>query len=320
MAPRASEPIPGPEFDPNPLAAKGYIVGWGNNYYYPGTQTTLDFNRATVLQYNLGDVTKVDTNDGPKFIATLSYTGSLSGFTMSAESSEGIFNPSGLYNEIDGFEEVAELEGISRGLTLPTLYHGGNDLCSRPWFFIGFSNVPPADSPWGAGWDNAVVQVGKMYQSDFCGVKPPPVRPPIFRGVVTFNYSDYIDADGDGVIDAEILASLNLIESVGFERLHVIGLQEDGYDFLALAVSCYYKNKNKVVCSSEETDIPGLLVDMENRMLYLQEGFFEEGDEVDLKIILRAYDKNKDDKEKIKKPKKCKKDDKCIDVKIKIVS
>ncbi len=104
-----------------------------------------------------------------------------------------------------------------------------------------------------------------------------------------------------------------------FEVAFAVGLQEEGYPFLSLTVGCHQKKNGKVVCSSEESDLPGLLVDMENRRLYLRDGFFEVGETVDLQIILRTYDKEKDDKDKVKKPKQCKKEDKCVRVKIRVV-
>jgi hypothetical protein len=79
------------------------------------------------------------------------------------------------------------------------------------------------------------------------------------------------------------------------------------------------EKNGKVVCSSEDSDVPGLLVDMENHRIYLQEGFFEVGDTVDLQIVLRSWDKDKDDKDKIRKPKECKKEDQCVRVKIRVV-
>jgi hypothetical protein len=272
-----------------------------------------------VLDYSLGDVTK--GSDG-RIIATTSMADGVKA-AYTNESTDGVhFSP--VNDPILNFESVTGLGPLQQGLSTPSLYQGGTDSCGRPWFYIGYSNVPYVDCPCDeetgetACYCMASVRIGTLFSSLGCP-HPRPVIRPIFKGIMTLLNMAYVDGDGDGTVDADILASLNLMEEVGYERLNVIGGQEEGFPILVLAVGCHQKKNGKVECSSEENDLPGLLVDLENRRLYLQDGFFEAGETVDLQIILRAWDKDRDDKDKAKKPKECKKEDKCVRVKIRVV-
>ncbi len=305
-----------------PSLSDGYIFGW-YPYGYPGFADPLYYEQLRLAGLSLGDVTKYSVGDGTnpadnRYLMTLSFangtsnvdcaTGLCEAYTV--ELVEG--KDPGPWDPIQDFATVASLTKHEVGLSTPTLYKGGLDACGRPWFYMGYGHILESN------YANARSRLAKVVPALRC-LPFPPVIKPIFKHIITLYNQAYMDADGDGMVDADLLVSMNLLNEVGYEELNIVGLQEEGYPFLSLTVGCHQKKNGKVVCSSEESDLPGLLVDMENRRLYLRDGFFEAGETVDLQIILRTYDKEKDDKDKVKKPKQCKKEDKCVRVKIRVV-
>jgi hypothetical protein len=272
---------------------------------------------------SLGDVTKYSVGDGTdpldnRYLLTLSFAtgttnddcelGICEAYTVELTNAK---DP-GPLDPIQNFASATGLLPHEVGLSTPTLYKGGLDACGRPWFYMGYGHVL------GSNYHHARSRLAKVGPASWCQPRPPIIRP-IFKNIINLYNQAYMDADGDGLVDGDLLVSINLLNEVGYEELNIVGLQEEGFPFLALAVGCHQKKNGKVVCSSEESDLPGLLVDMENRRVYLRDGYFAAGETVDLQIILRAYDKEKDDKDKAKKPKQCKQEDKCVKVKIRVM-
>jgi hypothetical protein len=247
-------------------ASNGYIFGWEPYYRYPSAPlpydpTKYEYSPMAVLDYSLGDVTK--GSDG-RIVATTSMADGVKA-AYTNESTDGVhFSP--VNDPILNFESVTGLGPLQQGLSTPSLYPGGTDSCGRPWFYIGYSNVPYVDCPCDeetgetACYCMASVRIGTLFSTLGCP-HPRPVIRPIFKGIMNLLNSAYVDGDGDGTVDADILASLNLLEEVGYERLNVIGGQEEGFPILMLAVGCHQKKNGKVECSSEDSDLPGLLVD-----------------------------------------------------------
>jgi hypothetical protein len=288
--------------DPPSLYSGGYVLSWNNWSQYYTTK---------VLDLSLGDVFK-DSNGN--IIALLGISSPDYKDLVTRISADGIFFEAG--NSLQDFEAITGLLPKEYGLSSPTFYRGGVDYCARPWYYLAYSHIPGGDYN---NYDQASIKFAVVEPAAGCPPLPYPIKPPFFKGLIATWERAYVDQDGDGAVDADILASWNLMHEVGYQDLRVVGGQEEGYDVMLLAVACHEKNKNKVECSSEEADLPGLMVDTEGRVLYLLDGYFDPGDTVDVQVVLRAYDKIKDDKDKVKKPKKCKKEDKCVRVKIRVV-
>ena len=328
--------IPDPEVPEQflPQYKSGYIFGWWDShlnkpdypqhikegYTYPDGQK-IDYMADSLFRRSLGDVSRVADD---KIVATLSFHGydtngnlSYETNTYTSESSNGVVF--GDEREILNFSSISGLTQEEAGITTPTIYKGaGYDRCGRHGYYIAYSHVPINGGS--ANFGNAKVRFGKLHDAKDCEWPPVEVKPPIFRRVVNLNKEAFLDGDEDGVIDEEINLSLSNLNRIGFEELHAAAIQEQGYDVMLIVSQCYFKNKNQVVCSTDNSDVPGLIIDNDRRLIYLQGGFFEEGDELDLQIILRNYDKDRDNRNKIIRPKRCLKEDRCVKVKINILS
>jgi len=312
-------PSPTPEGSlPGPtIPYEYYIFGWGPQYRYPSEVIAYGFyNIAVVNTFGLGDIIK---NPNGVYILTSSVSSGDLNASKVYESFDGInFSPESGEN-IQDFTEVAGFDRsrIQEGFTQPAFYYGGLNSFNLPWYYIAY-NTLRLDAYNIPDFGLSYVRIGKVekFQNE---LPPPQRRIPRLIGISNLEYLSYYDLDGDGYLDFDILVSQNKIQEVSYEKLFIHGYQEDGYSILVLGVGCHQKKNGKVVCSSEDSDIPGLVIDMENRVIYLKDGYFEEGDVVDLQIILRTWDKDKEKKDDVKKPKKCKNEDKCIMAKIKIL-
>lgn len=99
----------------------------------------------------------------------------------------------------------------------------------------------------------------------------------------------------------------------------IMAVQEQGYPIMVMAAGCHQKKNGNMECTTDDTDPSGLIMDNENRTLRMMDGYFSPGDTLNLQFILRPYDPDKDDKNHVKKPKKCKKGDACVYANICIV-
>ncbi len=200
------------------------------------------------------------------------------------------------------------------GLDRYQLAHTGPSLF--PWnstweykrYLMAYSFVPPPNQ-----WHEAYVKLAKI-ERYVASPKPAP-KPIKFIKLRLKDSLSYYDTNNDGILDNEIILPIDSSYEGIINSLQPIAYEEQGfYRVKAYYAYCYYKNKNKIRCVvDDDKDMEGIGLDEDQNVIYFKKGFFEAGDELEIQLILRAYMEEKP-KDKVKK---CKKDDTCINIKLK---
>lgn len=292
-------------------STKGYVFGYEPNYPNLG----INYFADNVIDYSIADVQPgKDSQNITKYYAI--YSNHYGNIFINISEDGKNFN---WEEPIDMSLCLQNEPNMCISSSLPGIFQNGLDLQNKPKFFFFYSVVKPSCYSW---W-NAYIKSG-LLQKDYV-IQPKP-RLPYLKRIIYDQINQYLDENGDKIIDKDMNISLSDLISKGFGKFHIVGDEDNGYLVLYLYEGCK-KEKDKKYCTkgSDEKDfievdeLPNLYIDPDMGRLYIYPENLSIGDEYTIRIILRAYDEMKEDKEKLKKEKKCKKDDTCIEVRIKIV-
>ncbi len=288
---------------------KGYIFGFEPNYSYLGK--SINYFADSVIDYPLADVQPTTTN---KYAAIYSnYYGDI--FINISE--DGLnFNWEELIDMSLCLQDEPTMCTTSAS---PGIFQYGLDIQGKPNYLFFYSVVKPNCH----GWWNAYIKSG-LLEKDYV-IKPGP-KLPYLKRLIYNQINQYLDENGDKIIDEDMNISLSDLISRGFGKFHIVADEENGYLILYLYEGCK-KEKDKKYCTKDSKDkdgieveeLPNLYIDPDLGRIFIFPENLSIGDEYTLTIILRAYDELKEDKEKLKKDRKCRKDDTCIEGRIKII-
>lgn len=205
-----------------------------------------------------------------------------------------------------------ELTGLLRDQlphTGPSVLYWGSDSMYRK-YLMAYSIVPITGNA--VNWQKAQVQLALIKRNFVVNPKPGPIK--LIRLRLKDSIS-YYDSNNDGVLDSPIVLPIDSSYETIINSMQPLAYEEYGsYRVKAYYSYCYNKNKKKIKCViDDDEDIFGIGLDEDQNVLYFKKGFFEAGDELQMQLILRAYNETKPKD----KQKKCKKDDTCINVTIK---
>lgn len=303
----------------------GYIFGWHidsdydincpslHGYTYPNGKV-IKFNEDSLfpLEANdsLGDVNlKFDGSDGCVAIfSTFESTNSQWDREILTRESSNCIN----FNEPYVLQNW-ELTGLTKDQlshTGPSVLYWNSDTMYRR-YLMAYSKVPKDGNV--VYWNLAQVQLGVIKRNiNTLPPKPGPIKLIRLRLKDSISYYDW---NNDGVLDTPIILPIDSYYESIINSIQPLAYEEYGnYRVKAYYSYCYYKNKKKIKCViDDDQDIPGIGFQEDQNVLYFKKGYFESGDELQIQLILRAYDEEKPKD----KQKKCKKDDTCIDVLIK---
>ena len=304
-----------------PLEDDYYVFSWKQydgtgNYYCPQDLGCIDyfndniFDDSRNVMVALGDVFK---NSEGKYIAVNAASDSRLRVSISDIST---FKNS--YNYLLGVSELGFTNDVQNICAHPSIYEDGRDIGGNIKYKFFYSHMSANKTT--CNWSEAVVKTAEMVRH--YGKLPAPPKQPLFYDI--FNNVDlkpkiYYDSNNDGILDEEINISLSTLKFFKGIKNYISAIQEDGYPILYLYTGCIYKKNGKIKCKGKDLEeLEEIEIDEDNGILKILDTDLSIGDEFLLKLILRPYDPEEDKNNK-KKEKKCKEEDRCIDLKFKIV-
>lgn len=313
-------PTPG-TLPPPSILCDSFIFGWTQSYdiRYCPSANGYTYPNGELLNFENDTLFPKKANDSLGDVSLTESGGCLAIFHTFKDATDSIYEEQILTMEsIDciNFQEpyilmnweALGLEKSQLANTGPSVFPWGSTYNNKN-YLMAYSVVPVPSQ-----WHQAYVKMAKIVK--YLKPKPQPKPSPInFIKLRLINNLSYYDSNNDGILDNEIILPIDSSYETIINSLQPFAYEEKGFFRVkAYYAYCYYKNKNKIKCVvDDDEDIPGIGLDEDQNIIYFRKGLFEAGDELELQLILRAYDEEKPKD----KQKKCKKDDTCIDIKIK---